>query len=78
MEDQEIIAKSLAKDIKLMISKEIDAKLEDFLEREEVELTEMFASIKKEEAEWRLDLLEGIKTHTARIEKLEEHASINS
>ena len=72
MEDQEIIAKSLAKDIKVMISKEIDAKLDDFLEREEVELTEMFASIKKEEAEWRLDLLEGIKTHTARIEKLEE------
>tara|TARA_R100000656_G_scaffold119449_2_gene93334 strand:+ start:660 stop:890 length:231 start_codon:yes stop_codon:yes gene_type:complete len=72
MEDQEIIAKSLAKDIKLMISKEIDAKLDDFLEREEVELTEMFASIKKEEAEWRLDLLEGLKTHTARIEKLEE------
>lgn len=72
MEDQEIIAKSLAKDIKVMISKEIDAKLDDFLEREEVELTEMFASIKKEEAEWRLDLLEGLKTHTARIEKLEE------
>ena len=72
MEDQEIIAKSLAKDIKLMISKEIDAKLDDFLEREEDELTEMVASIKKEEAEWRLDLLEGIKTHTARIEKLEE------
>ena len=72
MEDQEIIAKSLAKDIKVMISKEIDAKLDDFLEREEVELTEMFASIKKEEAEWRLNLLEGFKTHTARIEKLEE------
>ena len=72
MEDQEIIAKSLAKDIKVMISKELDAKLDDFLEREEVELTEMFASIKKEEAEWRLDLLEGLKTHTARIEKLEE------
>ena len=72
MEDQEIIAKSLAKDIKVMIGKEIDARLDDFLEREEDELTEMFASIKKEEAEWRLDLLEGFKTHTARIEKLEE------
>ena len=71
MEDQEIIAKSLAKDIKVMIGKEIDARLDDFLEREEDELTEMFASIKKEEAEWRLDLLEGFKTHTARIEKLE-------
>tara|TARA_R110002110_G_scaffold160419_1_gene358837 strand:- start:918 stop:1148 length:231 start_codon:yes stop_codon:yes gene_type:complete len=71
MEDQEIIAKSLAKDIKLMISKEIDAKLDDFLEREEEELTALFSNIKKEEAEWRLNLLEGLKTHTARIKKLE-------
>ena len=71
MEDQEIIAKSLAKDIKLMIGKEIDAKLDDFLEREEEELTALFSNIKKEEAEWRLNLLEGLKTHTARIKKLE-------
>ena len=72
MEDQEIIAKSLAKDIKVMIGKEIDAKLDDFLEREEEELTALFSNIKKEEAEWRLNLLEGFKTHTARIKKLEE------
>ena len=71
MEDQEIIAKSLAKDIKVMIGKEIDAKLDDFLEREEEELTALFSNIKKEEAEWRLNLLEGLKTHTARIKKLE-------
>jgi len=77
MDNQEIIAKSLAKDIKLMISNEIDAKLNRFLAREETELEDLFARIKEEEAEWRLNLLEGIKTHTARIEKLEKESNGN-
>ena len=61
-------------EIRNMVVKEVKSVLDSFLEREEAELTEMFSSIKTEETKWRLDLLDGIKTHTARIEKLEKGA----
>jgi len=61
-------------EIRNMVVKEVKSVLDSFLEREEAELTEMFSSIQAEETKWRLDLLDGIKTHTARIEKLEKGA----
>ena len=76
--EQEIIAESLAKDLKLMISNEIDSRFDNFLEREQNELKDLFSKVKKEEVE-RLDLmLEGIKSHTTRIKKLEEFTGINA
>ena len=62
-------------EIRSMVIKEVRSVLDSFLEREETELTEMFSSIKAEETEWRLNLLEGLKTHTARIEKLEKEVA---
>ena len=61
-------------EIRNMVVKEVKSVLDSFLEREEAELTEMFSSIQAEETKWRLDLLDGIKAHTARIEKLEKGA----
>ena len=76
--EHEIIAESLAKDLKLMISNEIDARFDNFLEREQDELKDLFSKVKKEEVE-RLDLmLEGIKSHTTRIKELEEFTGINA
>ena len=50
----------------------IEEKLNSFLKREQSELQDLFFKVKKEDAE-RIDLiLEGVKSHTARIEKLEE------
>jgi gas vesicle protein len=66
------IAKALLKDIRLMISSEVDAKLNDFLKREQSEIMELFARVKEEEAVRIKMMLEGIKNHTARIEALEE------
>ena len=60
-----------------MISNEIDSRFDNFLEREQNELKDLFAKVKKEEVE-RLDLmLEGIKSHTTRIKELEEFTGIN-
>ena len=78
MSDQEIIAKSLAKDLKLMISNEIEEKLNTFLEREQNELKDLFAKVKEEESERLEIMLTGIKSHTDRIKKLEEFTGINS
>ena len=66
------IAKALLKDIRLMISSEVDAKLDGFLEREQEELKALFAKVKEEESERINLMLEGIKSHTARIKSLEE------
>ena len=71
LEEMEI-AKALLKDIKLMIASEVDAKLNGFLEREQSELQDLFAKVKKEDAE-RIELiLEGVKSHTSRIKDLEQ------
>tara|TARA_Y100001951_G_scaffold55555_1_gene44082 strand:+ start:299 stop:544 length:246 start_codon:yes stop_codon:yes gene_type:complete len=78
MSDQEIIAKSLAKDLKLMISNEIEEKLNTFLEREQNELKDLFAKVKEEESERLEIMLTGIKSHTDRIKELEEFTGINS
>ena len=78
MSDQEIIAKSLAKDLKLMISNEIEEKLNTFLEREQNELKDLFAKVKEEESERLEIMLKGIKSHTDRIKELEEFTGINS
>jgi len=57
--------------IREMIIREIDAMQDHFLEREQNEIKELFAQVKKEEAE-RIDfMLEGVKSHTARIKELE-------
>tara|TARA_R100000750_G_C2296032_1_gene76869 strand:- start:340 stop:585 length:246 start_codon:yes stop_codon:yes gene_type:complete len=78
MSDQEIIAEALAKDLKLMISNEIEEKLKSFLEREQSELKDLFAKVKEEESE-RLEIMfEGIKSHTDRIKALEEFTGINT
>ena len=78
MSDQEIIAKSLAKDLKLMISNEIEEKLNTFLEREQNELKDLFAKVKEEESERLEIMLTGIKSHTDRIKELEDFTGINS
>ena len=65
------IAQALLKDIRLMISSEVDAKLDSFLEREQEELKALFAKVKEEESERINLMLEGIKSHTARIKSLE-------
>ena len=65
------IAKALLKDIRLMVSSEVDAKLDSFLKREQKELKALFAKVKEEESERINLMLEGIKSHTARIEALE-------
>ena len=71
-EEEMEIAKALLKDIKLMIASEVDAKLNGFLEREQSELQDLFAKVKKEDAE-RIELiLEGVKSHTSRIKDLEQ------
>ena len=76
MSDQEIIAEALAKDIKLMIRNEIDARFDNFLEREQSELKDLFAKVKEEESERLEIMLEGIKSHTTRIKELEEFTGI--
>ena len=78
MSDQEIIAESLAKDLKLMISKEIEEKLNSFLKREQSELKDLFAKVKEEESERLEIMLKGIKSHTDRIKELEEFTGINT
>ena len=65
------IAKALLQDIQLMISSEVNAKLDDFLKREQSEIMELFAKVKEEEAVRIKMMLEGIKNHTDRIEALE-------
>jgi rRNA-processing protein FCF1 len=67
------IAKALLKDIRLMVSKEVDAKLDSFLKREEEELKALFAKVKEEESERIKLMLEGIKKHTIRIKFLEQN-----
>ena len=76
MSDQEIIAESLAKDLKLMISNEIEEKLKSFLEREQSELKDLFARVKEEESERLEIMIKGIKSHTDRIKALEEFTGI--
>jgi len=78
MSDQEIIAETLAKDIKLMIRNEIDRLLNSFLEREESELKDLFAKVKEEESERLEIMMKGIKSHTDRIKALEEFTGINT
>jgi len=75
--EQEIIAESLAKDLKLMISNEIDSRFDNFLEREQNELKDLFAKVKKEESERLEIMIKGISSHTDRIKKLEEFTGIN-
>lgn len=76
MSDQEIIAEALAKDLKLMISNEIEEKLKSFLEREQSELKDLFARVKEEESERLEIMIKGIKSHTDRIKALEEFTGI--
>ena len=76
MSDQEIIAESLAKDLKLMISNEIEEKLKSFLEREQSELRDLFAKVKEEESERLEIMIKGIKSHRDRIKALEEFTGI--
>ena len=76
MSDQEIIAEALAKDLKLMISNEIEEKLKSFLEREQSELKDLFAKVKEEESERLEIMIKGIKSHTDRIKALEEFTGI--
>ena len=71
-EEEMEIAKALLKDIKLMIASEVDAKLNGFLEREQSELQDLFAKVKKEDAERIEIILEGVKSHTSRIKDLEQ------
>ena len=78
MSDQEIIAEALAKDLKLMISNEIEEKLKSFLEREQSELKDLFAKVKEEESERLEIMIKGIKSHTDRIKELEEFTGINA
>ena len=78
MSDQEIIAEALAKDLKLMISNEIEEKLKSFLEREQSELKDLFAKVKEEESERLEIMIKGIKSHTDRIKELEEFTGINT
>jgi len=70
--DYNIIAKALLKDIKLMIASEVDTRINDFLEREQSELQDLFAKVKKEDAERIESILEGVKSHTSRIKELED------
>jgi len=76
--EHQLIAESLAKDLKLMISNEIDARFDNFLEREQDELKDLFAKVKKEESERLEIMIKGISTHTDRIKKLEEFTGINA
>jgi gas vesicle protein len=78
MSDQEIIAEALAKDIKLMIRNEIDSRLDNFLEREQSELKDLFAKVKEEESERLEIMIKGIKSHTDRIKELEEFTGIKT
>ena len=75
--EKEIIAESLAKDLKLMISNEIDSRFDNFLEREQNELKDLFAKVKEEESERLEIMIKGIKSHTERIKDLEEFTGIN-
>ena len=76
--EHQLIAESLAKDLKLMISNEIDARFDNFLEREQKELKDLFAKVKKEESERLEIMIKGIKSHTDRIKELEEFTGINA
>ena len=76
--EHQLIAESLAKDLKLMISNEIDARFDNFLEREQNELKDLFAKVKKEESERLEIMIKGIKSHTDRIKELEEFTGINT
>jgi hypothetical protein len=78
MSDQEIIAEALAKDLKLMIRNEIDARFDNFLEREQNELKDLFAKVKEEESERLEIMIKGISSHTTRIKELEEFTGINA
>ena len=75
--EKEIIAEALAKDIKLMIRNEIDSRFDNFLEREQSELKDLFAKVKEEESERLEIMIKGIKSHTTRIKELEEFTGIN-
>jgi len=76
--EHQLIAESLAKDLKLMISNEIDARFDNFLEREQKELKDLFAKVKKEESERLEIMIKGISSHTDRIKELEEFTGINA
>ena len=54
----------------------IDQKVEDFLVREEKQMVDLFDRVKQEEADRLNQLLEGIKTHTARISALENQMQV--
>tara|TARA_Y100001951_G_C11096651_1_gene159682 strand:- start:178 stop:501 length:324 start_codon:yes stop_codon:yes gene_type:complete len=69
--DQQELALLLVGCIREFISNEIDAKLDNFLKREEKELQDLFAKVKEEEAERIVLMLEGVKSHTKRIESME-------
>ena len=75
--EKEIIAEALAKDLKLMIRNEIDSRFDNFLEREQNELKDLFAKVKEEESERLEIMIKGIKSHTDRIKELEEFTGIN-
>ena len=74
--EKEIIAEALAKDLKLMIRNEIDSRFDNFLEREQNELKDLFAKVKEEESERLEIMIKGIKSHTTRIKELEEFTGI--
>ena len=77
-EEEMEIAKAFLKDIKLMIASEVDAKLNGFLEREQSELQDLFAKVKKEDAERIEIILEGVKSHTSRIKNLEQKVKMTN
>ena len=59
-------------EIVAIIHREIDTKLDSFLDREEKELEDLFAKVKSEDAERINIILEGVRSHTARLKALEE------
>ena len=63
-------------DIRSYIHQEVDHLVEAFLVREEKEIKDLFAQVKEEEADRITQLLEGIKTHTARIVALENQMQV--
>ena len=50
----------------------LDSELDSFLKREEKELEDLFAKVKSEDAERINIILEGVRSHTARLKALEE------
>tara|TARA_Y100000296_G_C5150104_1_gene245930 strand:- start:116 stop:313 length:198 start_codon:yes stop_codon:yes gene_type:complete len=59
-------------EIVAIVHREIDTKLNSFLKREEKELEDLFAKVKSEDAERINIILEGVRSHTARLKALEE------